>query len=183
MIQTEPELLMIAEYLRQMAATYVIGRGKEREWKRQFIKQAREMVGLDKKSVDYRRLKQNQVRILKELEEFYDAEVFWFGEEYNIDEFFEKYSLNLLGWSTEYFKRKVRAGEVVVKNKKGELNAYNTRTQQVERKEVLDDLGGGEGHARSGNSFRGRDGRAFRTGSGDCPEALGEAVALAGCVC
>ena len=180
MLQSEPELMMIAEYLRLMGATYVEGKKKIDSWKQQFIDITKKLKGMNKKSIEYRRLYANRTRVLREIEEYFDAEDFWFDDADNgVDEFFERYKLNLLDWDVEYFKRRVKAGNIQVKAaERSPRNANNTGTEQMEQQEVF------PSYDRQRGMFGGCNrGGTSGIGSGNRAPIIRKAAALAGCVC
>ena len=137
MIHTEPEMLILTEYLRQIGVKYVKGKDKIEKWKKEYLEYNAQTKQEWSKTKKYRQLSNNKFRVLTNIEEFYDAEEFWFDDECDsgVEAFFNKYGLNLLGWNVDYFRRKLRAG-IIQLMPTGDSYVNNKRKESVEQERV-----------------------------------------------
>jgi hypothetical protein len=179
MIYSEPDLILIAEILRQAGEDYNKGKKKIESLKKKFVETKIKMKGVNKASKEYRKLYNFAYKMLTEIDNFFSLEEFWFGDDCGVDKYWEKKKLNLLGWDVEYFKRMVREGRI---NRKGDINDCIQR-EEPERKRILEHSGDRAGHVRSGSTRGSDERRTFRTSSGDCSVSVGEATKYVGCVC
>ena len=185
MIYDDLTLALHGEMMRQEAVKYLKGKKQVLSWREQYWKLEEELrLDLDKKTKKYKRLYKNKITLLKKIDEYLQAEEFFFDDDNpeGIEFYFEKYKLYYV-WSSDYIKRMVREGWAdIFKKRKVTRNVNNEGTDDKNGEGLLGDQGG-EGHFRTGSTVGCDEGGASGISFGDSAEIGREATLLAGCVC